>query len=151
MGHHTDSRIFTINKYTRILRKEGTQMKKSAKKKLSLLLAIVLLISMMPFAAFAAEDNGIAPCVICQHEYTYIYYDYTYTTNGSYTHKVTQYKYTACSNCDYVSLPLTSSFNESHARTNGVLVGHINGKYKYQFTCNYCGQVYTALLDAPIN
>lgn len=133
------------NDNTGILRKDGIKMKKSTVRKISLFLAVIFAVSAMPFAVFA-DDCGVSPCVICQHENTYKYFEYAYTYKNSYYHSVSSYECSACSVCSYVSLrELVSTWTEAHSGgTQGTKYGHASdGTMLYNYdACRYCGAAY---------
>lgn len=118
-------------------------MKKSIMKKFSLLLAVVLLVSMMPFAVFADGDN-VAPTnvEICDHVYHYYATDYEYVaTSSKTTHNVCLYNYYACQYCGDSGKTLASYYAEAHTLTK-VKIGNDDNGPLYRYTCTVCGKVY---------
>ena len=125
-------------------------MKKSVMKKFSLLMAVVLLISMMPFTVFAAEDghahdgtccaesNVAAPYASCTHPSmtSYIYGVYNGEKDSA-THTYDEYVRYTCVSCNYKTLPTATGneWKESHnyKLSNGgvaaacTVCGHVKG------------------------
>lgn len=79
-------------------------MKKSIVKSLSAFLALVLILSVLPMAAFAAEA--------CAHTHTSVYADVRYTNLGV-EHYVAKYNCYVCADCGYSwETLLTSSLGD---------------------------------------
>lgn len=118
-------------------------MKKSIVKPLSAFLAFVLILSMLPMAAFAAED--IAPCAECSHNFNVTHKSIpvatSYTELGHTVTLVDEYK---CSVCGYTFTVNTGTSTVRHVLvkeyfgTTGNENGDMIDVYVYKCTgCNY--------------
>lgn len=132
-------------KETTVKRKERIQMKKSSFRKLSLFLAVVFIISMMPAAVFAAEDEHMhtgdccsdvaVPYVTCTHSSMSSVPYYAAADNGASTHTVYEGFQFTCNNaaCGYSYVNYTNTYAEAHDYTlsNGgtaaacIICGHL--------------------------
>ncbi len=135
-------------------------MQKSFTKYLSAILALVLILSVLPMAAFAAEQDGhvhegeclsaytpAAAGLICpdgRHLLAYTTKN-VYTDCGSTVHRVDVYNYIVCGNCSYsVTGDLISSTYEAHTYTKTqVGTDPDSGLPIYLYACR-CGNSYYA-------
>lgn len=105
-------------------------MKKSTVKLLSACLVLVLLLSVLPMAAFAADTNEhehIDCCaeessawVVCDHMYYVVHTGYYYTSNGASGHTAKYANLLTCSKCGYQKLEILDTFGESHTMVSGM-------------------------------
>lgn len=96
-------------------------MKKAYVKRISMFLAVIFLISMMPFAAFAADDghdhdgtcceetNVAVPYVTCTHPTMLTYYFSEFLKEDSVYHWYTDYVTYTCNSCHYTSTEATGN------------------------------------------
>lgn len=112
-------------KETTVKRKERIQMKKSSFRKLSLFLAVVFIISMMPAAVFAAEDEHMhtgdccsdtaIPYATCLHPSMTSYVTEVLGGSTSSYHIYTEVFVNYCNSCPYSdSTPTGNSRTEAH-------------------------------------
>lgn len=107
-------------------------MKKSTVKFMSACLVFVLLLSVLPMAAFAAETNEpehidccaeeSSPWVVCNHTYYIVHTGYYYTSNGASGHVAKYANLLSCSDCGYQTLEILYTYTEAHNMVSGMCI-----------------------------
>ena len=117
-------------------------MKKSVKKTLSAVLALVLILSALPMAAFAAEEAGVAPAsIICKDG------EHIYALEGAaiYTNMGTHHHVKMCDACVVCLTPRSDTvygtYDEAHSYTTVTQFETETGITVYCYSCK-CGASY---------
>jgi len=124
-------------------------MKKSIVKSLSAFLVLVLILSVLPMAAFAAEteqhdhvdeccQNEVEVCAICDHVYMLTFDSRDVVYDAMY-HKSYEVEVQTCALCGYTIRTETGNYQlNKHYVANWVLVSQKDGVSEYEGTCTYC-------------
>ena len=129
-------------------------MKKNLRKLLSLALALMMLLSILPMAVFAAEkEDEVEPANMCNHSYDVtVTYSYTYV-NASKHNKTTHYEY-VCLLCGYKKPSTDVVVSEPHTYRYiliGITTNDDTGTiYTYEVRCTSCGHSYIVNLPNPV-
>lgn len=113
-------------------------MKKSVKKTLSAVLALVLILSALPMAAFAAEEVGVAPASIICKDGEHIYRN----TYCEYTNCGTNHHVVATDTCVICGSIYRHEYDEDHLINEKLIATDPdNGFEIYRCTCDFCDYV----------
>ena len=126
-------------------------MKKNVRKLLPLALALVMLLSILPVAVFAAEEEEVEPAAVCKHSYDEtILYRYI-AIDGVY-HRQEKYSEYVCLLCGYTYQVSHGMVSHTAHTFSYKLIGVTTNDdtttiYTYEKKCTVCG--YTSLVNLP--
>ena len=127
-------------------------MKKNVRKLLSLALALVMLLSILPMAVFAAEEEEeVEPAAACMHSYDEtVVYRYV-ALDGSH-HRQVKYSEYVCLLCGYKYQGAQTIVSQAAHTFTYKLIGITTNDdtstiYTYEKKCTVCG--YTSLVNLP--
>lgn len=128
-------------------------MKKNVRKMLAVVLALMMLISIIPMATLAAEEDEVEPAAVCNHSYDETVL-YSCTVIDGSLHKTVKYSEYVCLLCGYKYQKTHSTTTAVHTFTYTLLGITTNDDgvaiYTYEKRCTACGYTTTVNLTNPL-